>query len=434
MTYRGLVAASASAPAMGLELRTRPELRALPGVLHVLQMLPLTHEAVMARVERALVDNPMLGRRPGSPCPGCGRHRSSLDCPRCPGTTRRLFSDPVVSPFETLEADAGPEIRSDCRHALPIVIAHLTGRGLLDCEPAEIVALHALPAEAVAEALRAIKTVGPIGIGERSLPAVLLAQARTLVATGEATTLLLDVVGDHLAAVADDDPAAVAAALDAPVAAVTEAFRLVRTRLRPAVVVDREPSEAIRQAPDVFVYRGRAGDLEVEVADSRWFGLRQATIPAALRVDAGATAWLAVHQGAARQLLHQVDIRAAVLRQVATAAVYRQAGFFDRGPIGHVPLSRTDLAVALGLHPSTVSRAVAGKTLRCPGGEIIRFADLFGGAVAIKARITDLTHGRQMSDAQLCSALVAGGYIVARRTVAKYRAQLGISAGGYRRS
>ncbi len=415
---------------MGLELRGRPELRALPGLLHVLQAIGLGHDAVAERVAAALADNPMLRRAPGGACPGCGRHHPSRVCPRC-AATARLTTEPVVRPFDTLAVAAGCEIRSDARSVLPIVLAHLTGRGLLDCDPAEIVARHAIPAPAVAEALRAIKVAGPVGIGERTVRDLLLAQARVLVERG-APALLVDVVRDHLDAVAADDPAPVVAALAVPAGVVREVFVLVRTRLRPAAVDDREP--VARQAPDVIVHRDRDGHLVVEVADSRWFGLRLAAVPAEVRRDAAAVAWLAAHRREAKEFVRGLDVRAAVLRDVATAAVARQAGFFDRGPAGHVRLSRVDVAAELGLHPSTVSRAVAGKVLCCPDRSLIPFADLFGGAVAVKARIVELTTGRRMSDTELCAALSLAGFAVARRTVAKYRAQLAIPAGGPGRS
>jgi len=417
------------------QLRAQAEVRALPGLLHSLRLLPLGYEALAGAVERSLADNPMLQRAPGSACPGCGRHRSSSGCPRCSAVMRSTGHEPAVRPFETLEAAAGCEIRSDCRDVLPVVIAHLTGRGLLDADPAEIATSHGFPREAVDEAVRAIKTVGPAGVAERSVVDLLLSQARLLVAAGEVAPWFVDLVRDHLKAVATGDTASVAAALDVPEDAVTAAFALVRARLRPVAVVEVHPRRTEPWGtPDVFVYRTSSGVLEIEVADSQWFGLGLAHVPPEVRADAAAAAWLAGHERAARDLLHQLDTRAGVLRRVATYVVHRQAGFFELGAVGHAPLTRTEVAAELGVHPSTVSRCVAGKALRCPNGEIVALADLFGGAVAIKARIADLTATDRMSDAQLCRALEASGHAVARRTVAKYRAELGIAPGGLHRT
>ncbi|MET7280720.1 hypothetical protein ABZS29_20950 [Kribbella sp. NPDC005582] len=422
-------------PAVGLEFRTRAELRAVPGLLQALRLVPLGHEALTSAVERALIDNPMLERSPASPCPSCGCYRSTSRCPRCAGLLRYDVPDPAVMPFDTLEAAAACEVRSDCRTALPIVIAHLTGRGLLDAEPERLAVLHNLAPSLVAEAIRAIKVAGPVGVAETSVGDLLLVQARELVATGDAESWFVELVRNHLQAVAGDDVAAVVQALRISPEAVRAGFRLVRTRLRPMVgveVAERSPEPA--GFPDVFVDRTLAGGLAVEVPDSAWFGLRVADVQPAVRADAAASDWLADHERAAQGLLRQIDIRSGVLRRVATYLVNRQTGYFERGVAAHVPLTRTAVAHELGLHPSTVSRCVTGKTVRRPDGKLIALADLLGGAVAIKARLVELATTGRFSDAQLCRALADGGHVVARRTVAKYRAELGIAAGGLRRS
>ncbi len=337
-------------------------------------------------------------------------------------------------PFDTLEAAAACEVRSDCRVALPVVIAHLTGRGLLDAEPDQIATAHGLAPPVVAEAVRAIKAAGPVGVAETSVVALLLAQARALVTAGQAAPWIVELVRDHLEAVAAGDTAIVARQLRISPQAVEAAFRLVRARLRPLAVVEVPERPESAGVPDVFVYRSRSGTLEVEVPDSDWFGLGLADVHPTLRADADASAWLAGHERAARELLRQLDTRASVLRRVATYLVDRQAGYFERGAAAHVPLTRTEVAAELGLHASTVSRCVAGKTLRRPDGQLVPLADLLGGAVAIKARIAELAATGRVSDARLCRALADSGHIVARRTVAKYRAELGIAAGGLRRT
>ena len=72
--------------------------------------------------------------------------------------------------------------------------------------------------------------------------------------------------------------------------------------------------------------------------------------------------------------------------------------------------------------------------MRWPDGRVVPLESLFGSAVAIRDLVRRLSGDRPLSDAQLCSALASHGYVVARRTVAKYRAQLGIPAGGRVRS
>jgi RNA polymerase sigma-54 factor len=418
---------------MGLQPQGQVELRALPGLLQSLGMLALAHDEVVDAVEAALETNPMLERAPGHPCPECGRHVSGHRCLSCVGSAPRS-TEVAVTPFESLEALAGCEVRAGCRDALAIVIDHLTDRGLLDSDPDEIAAAHRLQPDVVAEALRAIKIVGPVGVAERTVPDLLSAQARQLVAAGQSPPWVVDLVHDHLDLIADDDVAGAAKVLGVDQAAVAAAFSLVRSRLRPSAVITREPTPPPRSFPDIFVSRGESGCLQIDLADSRWFGLRTVALSPELRADEQASAWVREHERDAQKLLKQLDVRASVLQRVATVAVQRQAAFFDHGPAGHVPLTRTEVASELGLHASTVARAVRGKVLRAPNGAILDFADLFGNGVAIRAQIAELTDGPALSDAQLCEALASHGYTIARRTVAKYRTQLGIAAGAARRS
>ena len=233
-----------------------PQLRALPGLLQALALLPLHHAAISARVDRALAENPALRRKAGTPCPGCGRHRRAGPCPQCAGAGPRLTAEPAIDPFAELEVLAGCEIRADCRPALPVVIGHLTERGLLPAPAEEIAAAHGLAPAAVTEAIRALRAAGPPGIAERSVPDLLLAQARALVAAGRAPAPLVDVVRDHLAALADGDLDGPAAALGLPVAAVAELLVLVRTRLRPGVGLG--PATP-RTVPDVLIYSAADG-------------------------------------------------------------------------------------------------------------------------------------------------------------------------------
>jgi RNA polymerase sigma-54 factor len=111
------------------------------------------------------------------------------------------------------------------------------------------------------------------------------------------------------------------------------------------------------------------------------------------------------------------------------------------------PMILRDVAEAVGLHESTVSRVATGKYMHTPRG-IFEFRFFFSShvsgadgedisSVAIRARIrkliADEPPGKPMSDAQLAEALSAEGVKVARRTVAKYREALGLATSGERR-
>jgi len=123
-----------------------------------------------------------------------------------------------------------------------------------------------------------------------------------------------------------------------------------------------------------------------------------------------------------------LDRRARTMLRVAGAAITRQSRRVVEGPAAHRPLLRRDLAAELDLHESTVSRVVAGKHLLLPSGETVPFGSLFGAARGAQECLRDLVAAETVAscDADLASALLERGYPVSRRTVAKYRAALGI--------
>ena len=92
------------------------------------------------------------------------------------------------------------------------------------------------------------------------------------------------------------------------------------------------------------------------------------------------------------------------------------------------PLTRAQLADAVGLHESTVSRATASKYAQVPDGQVVALADFFDGSLKAKALIRDLISKETtpLTDGEIVHLLSAAGVTVARRTVAKYRQAMGI--------
>jgi len=92
------------------------------------------------------------------------------------------------------------------------------------------------------------------------------------------------------------------------------------------------------------------------------------------------------------------------------------------------PLTRAQVAAVTGLHESTVSRATAGKFVMLPNRQVVPFSDFFTASLSVKDVIKEIVirEGKPMTDREIVSRLKDQGIRVARRTVAKYRSQLGI--------
>ena len=144
----------------------------------------------------------------------------------------------------------------------------------------------------------------------------------------------------------------------------------------------------------------------------------------------------------ARWLLKGLEARADTLLRVVRCLVREQAGFLEFGDQALHPLTLRTVAAELGLHESTVSRAIARKYVRTPRGTI-PLRDFFASGIdtgnggsasstAIQDMIRKLVEAedprKPLSDARLADTLKSGGVPVARRTVAKYREALQIPA------
>jgi RNA polymerase sigma-54 factor len=265
----------------------------------------------------------------------------------------------------------------------------------------------------------ALRSVGPPGIAATSALDCVRLQVEVLIAEGLATELLRSIVDDWLPQVADQRWNEIAEALETSEAEVRQAVEILTRETRPFVSLDGGADRA--GMVDVeFVLDG--ADLRAMVQNADGLGLRVADDFGEL--DREARAWLAPHRAAASQLVAAVNARARVLTQVADILATRQHTYLILGD-NHQPLRRADVAVEIGVHPSTVGRAVAGKTARCPDGRLLPLAALFGAGSAtlerVAAVIADVPNA---TDSALADELTRRGWPIARRTVAKYRALL----------
>ncbi len=150
----------------------------------------------------------------------------------------------------------------------------------------------------------------------------------------------------------------------------------------------------------------------------------------------------------AQFLMEAIEQRNRTVQRVVDAVVEAQREFFDFGPQAIKPLPMTKVAEQLGIHVATVSRAVADKYLQTPRGIVALRKFFTGGTVteggeevswdAIKAALQDVIDNEDkhnpLSDDQLADELKKRGLEIARRTVAKYRGQLGIPTGRLRKA
>lgn len=290
-------------------------------------------------------------------------------------------------------------------------------------------------------ALAVLKTLEPAGVGAAELSECLALQLERIGETGPA----LAIVRDHLEALAKRHDRAIAAKLDITPAQVEEARRTIRELdPRPGAVFQRT-EQVLYIQPDLVVEE-RDGSLTVRSARgerppfrvSRYYQnlLKQTE-------DKEVREYLTDKLRQAENVRWAVEQRGNTLLRCAQVIVERQSAFFRSGPEALRPLRMGEVAQELGLHESTVSRAVREKYLQCPQGLyplswfFTRSAGAGEGVSGTAARklllrlIDGEDKAKPMSDQQLCERMAREGCPISRRTVAKYREELGIpSASG----
>lgn len=316
--------------------------------------------------------------------------------------------------------------------------------GYLRTPLAELSRHGAIPLPRLEEALAILKTMEPAGVGAAELSECLALQLERIGETGSA----LVIVQDHLETLAKHHDRAIAAKLNITPAQVEEARRTIRELdPRPGAVFQRTEQVFYIQ-PDLIVEE-QEGQLVVKSARgerppfrvSRYYQkmLKQSE-------DKEVREYLTEKLRQAENVLWAAQQRGSTLLRCAQVIVERQREFFHSGPETMRPLRMGEVAQELGLHESTVSRAVREKYLQCPQGLyplswfFTRSAGAGEGVSGTAARklvlrlIDGEDKGKPLSDQQLSERMAREGCPISRRTVAKYREELGIPSASGRKS
>lgn len=294
-----------------------------------------------------------------------------------------------------------------------------------------------IPLSRLEQALSILRGLEPAGIGAHDLSQCLALQLERIQETGPA----LAIVRDHLDLLAKHRYRAIAAKLDVTQDQVLKAERMIQELdPRPGAVFQRSEQVAYIQ-PDIFVEevdgrfvaRTRRGERPPFHINGYYRQLL------AQSGDREVRDYLNAKLRQAESVLWAVGQRKSTLLRCAQAVVDHQHEFFRSGPMGLSPLRMADVAQELGLHESTVSRAVREKYLQCSRG-VYPLGYFFSrrataeeepgglGGAAARALLRRLIDGedksKPLSDQKLCERMAREGCPISRRTVAKYREEM----------
>jgi len=315
--------------------------------------------------------------------------------------------------------------------------------------------------DALLEAIDLVKQLDPVGVGSRDLRECLLAQLLNLKtmhrkngqanheAEQEALEDAIVLVSDHISALQNKNYKEVAKAINRPLEAVMRAMDFLRTLdPRPGLRYNKTETRLIE--PDVaFVKQG--DEYLIVMNDEEVPQLRlNSSYKRLLNRDVAekdVRNYVKERYKSAIQLIKNIEQRKQTILRVCHSILDRQRDFLDQG-IDHLkPMMIKEVAEEIGVHPSTVSRAVANKYAHTPQG-VFELRYFFtesvngpeGGSTSLlilKRRVKKLIEeedpARPLTDEQITRILQAQGIQVTRRTVAKYREDMRIPSTHQRR-
>ena len=438
-----------------LKTELRQELKLTPQLMQSMEVLQMTSQELLEFLSRQAEENPLLDqsdpperayeelRRQAGWIDGGVRDRATFAhegaAPEAGAADRDLESLAAFLRDQLHRLRLPKPLAALCQYLAELVDED----GYLSQEDLDGLAAMKIPRTLTDQALDVLQSLDPPGVGARSLSECLLLQ---LSRRDGADPVAMEVAARFLPDLGRKHYAAVAQKLGVEAEAVRAAERVIAS-LEPhpgRAFQPPEPPAYVR--PDVFV-----AELEGEwrVILNEYYLPRISVNDYYLCLlkssdEKETRDYLRQKLQQAKWLLGSLERRGGTLRRCAEAVLEAQRPFFTGQTQALAPMTLSALAEQLALSPSTVSRAIRGKYLQCRQGTYpLRwfFSLPVGGGVSrqaakqtLLALIREEDPRRPLSDQDLCRLLAERGVPVARRTVTKYRLELGLGSSAQRRS
>ncbi len=330
--------------------------------------------------------------------------------------------------------------------AAEFIIGNLSDNTHLTMSLEEVAESTEVDSSVAEKALRLVQEFDPLGVAARDLRECLLIQLRAI--EGE-NCLAFDILSDHFELLERADTARIAASMRASERDVEQAIAMIRA-------LDPQPGQQYQQAqnryvePDVYFVKTAEGFRvvlnEEDLPDLRINRSYRRLLERG-KSDKDVRNYVKERYSSALQLLRNIEQRRQTIRRTCEAIVRRQTDFLANGLEHLRPMMIKDVAEEIGVHPSTVSRAVANKYAHSPHGVYeLRFFFWEGvqgpsgssmPLILLKRKVKRMIEAedpkKPLTDDKLSEMLKEDGIHVTRRTVAKYREDLGVPSTHKRR-
>lgn len=457
----------------GPSLRQSPSLRPLT-TAHLAQTMALLQLPVAElnqKIESELARNPALELNEEKRCPTCRRLMlNSKQCPRC-STPKSLSSDepiifvspredfyipgristeerpddnisPIVDDLPTyVMRQIAPELQPEDQRLAAHLLTSLDDDGLLEVPLMEVARYHHVSISQVENVLALIQHAEPVGVGSLTPQEALLVQLEVLGETISIPPLAAKMINVGMSLLSRHQYTELGQLLGITARQAKEIARFISDNLNPFparshwgdIRQGNGPSPNVYTHPDVIIsilHDNQDGPLVVEIV-SPYAGLLHVnplfrrSISQAPPEKAGQ--WKSDLERAellVKCLQQRTNTIVRLMRRITTM----QRNFILLGDIKLKPVTRASLATELEVHESTISRAVASKTVQLPNGHIIPLAKFFDRSLPTRTALKKIidNEAKPLSDNEIVGLLKKQGFSVARRTVAKYRSMEGI--------
>ena len=329
------------------------------------------------------------------------------------------------------------------------LIQNFDDNGRLQSSLPEVIQVYGLPIsqEDAMETLGLIQTLDPPGVGARDIKECLLLQLQPETPYRE---VLMTLIGSHLEDLGRNRLPAIQRKTGYSLDLIKEAMEELR-HLEPFPGRSFESNPVQQVTADMSVEKDANGKYQVKLEDEYIPSLRISRRYQHLmqkgNADGQTKEYIKKKIESAKWLIDAVEQRQNTLKNVAQAIVDHQTDFLDKGPEYIAPLKMQQIADVVGVHVTTVSRAVDDKWIQTSRG-LIPLKRFFGGGTqtddgaevawdVIRQKMQEIIDNedksKPLSDEALVEELAKHGYKLARRTVSKYRKVMGIGTSQQRR-
>lgn len=350
-----------------------------------------------------------------------------------------LSSTPTLQEHLMMQLNLSPISKTDLKIG-EFLIGNFDKNGYLTITIKEVADMLKVPEDKVENTLKIIQTFDPSGVGARNLNECLMIQIEQ---RGINVPKIKELVQNHLIDLAEARFSRISEALNISLAEVQQLKDIL-------VTLDPKPGRNFSSANEVHYI---IPDAVIEKVDNEYIVLMNDTIVPRLSInsyyrsllysedrESKISKFLSNRLDSALWLIRSIEQRRITLHKVIQSIVDVQRDFFDKGLIYLKPLTMKRIADIVGVHESTVSRAISGKYVQTPRGVFeLKFFFQSGlennngtstSSESIKKRMREIINGEDshnpLSDQKIADMLKAKGISISRRTVAKYREEMGI--------